>query len=191
MRGQPPRNSEGGQGHTQQPRLATELRRPQQQGSGGEWALLHEEAQPQGLREGGDGRPGRDRGVVRPRGCARAQGAARLRPERAPCPSVPAPRPRALRPAAGTPCERRGYRAWVSRCCAPDGQAAATPGFGEEGASRTLGCQRPSPRATPVCCVQVRSKCEATLWVGGCIWLLKYLDFIYVVLESNKVDRCA
>jgi len=37
----------------------------------------------------------------------------------------------------------------------------------------------------------VRSKCEATLWVGGCIWLLKYLDFIYVVLESNKVDRCA
>ena len=36
---------------------------------------------------------------------------------------------------------------------------------------------------------KVRSKCEATLWVGGCIWLLSYLDFIHVVLESNKVDR--
>ena len=108
-----------------------------------------------------------------------------------PAPQSQPPAPAPSVPAAGTPCERRGYRAWVSRCCAPDGQAAATPGFGEEGASRTLGCQRPSPRATPVCCVQVRSKCEATLWVGGCIWLLKYLDFIYVVLESNKVDRCA
>ena len=102
------------------------------------------------------------------------------------------PPPPALRPCSAAHALRTGgYRAWSSRCCAPDGQAVATPGFGEEGASRTLGCQRPSPRASPVCCVQVRSKCEATLWVGGCIWLLKYLDFIYVVLESNKVDRCA
>ena len=37
---------------------------------------------------------------------------------------------------------------------------------------------------------KVRSKCEAILWLGGCIWLLHYLDFVHVVLESNKVDRC-
>jgi hypothetical protein len=36
---------------------------------------------------------------------------------------------------------------------------------------------------------QVRSKCEATLWVGGSIWLLSYLDFVHVVLEGDKVDR--
>ena len=112
-----------------------------------------------------------------------------VRPALSPSPPPPPP---ALRPCSAAHALRTGgYRAWSSRCCAPDGQAVATPGFGEEGASRTLGCQRPSPRASPVCCVQVRSKCEATLWVGGCIWLLKYLDFIYVVLESNKVDRCA
>eukprot|EP01047_Picozoa_sp_COSAG01_P007937 COSAG01_NODE_306_length_19162_cov_14.196611_13_plen_81_part_00 len=46
------------------------------------------------------------------------------------------------------------------------------------------------PRAQP-CHLQVRSKCEAVLWIGACIWLLRYLDFVHVVLESNKVDRYA
>jgi len=35
----------------------------------------------------------------------------------------------------------------------------------------------------------VRSKIEAVVWLGGTAALLRYLDFIHVVLYSNRVDR--